>query len=87
LAHLLERVTAKDHGPVRGLDVMVSKLLFERKKSDIYFQELTNLSYGKMHLLSRLQIMRTVLSKQFNAIYAWEEKIHENRVFWSLVGS
>jgi len=48
--HPLERATVKDHGPVRSLDVMVSIPSIERKKVDIYLQELAILFHFKRHV-------------------------------------
>ena len=62
LVHLLEGVTVMESGPVRSLDVMVSKRWFEREKLIFTLTELTSLSSGKMHLLGRL------VSKQVKAI-------------------
>ena len=77
----LERATAKDHGPVCSLDVKVSVPSFDRKEGDIYVLKLSNLSYGKMHLFSRLEIMRTIQCEIFNAIYG---KNREKKIsFWS----
>ena len=51
-----------ESGPVRSLDVMVSKRWFEREKLIFTLTELTSLSSGKMHLLGRL------VSKQVKVI-------------------